>query len=852
MFGKLLSVLVLLALIASVEAEVLDVPDDYETIQGAINAARNGDEVRVAEGEYTENVDFDGKGITLTGDPEDPSTRIIDGDEDGSVVVFNSNEMRGSIIEGFTLRNGRAEGHGGGGIYCNGTRPEIRNLIIEECTGDRGGGILCWGGSPLINDVVVRNCTAAGHGGGICFSENANPILNRAEVYENRSENNGGGIASYSRGEPLLADVIVRDNSARAHGGGIYILTLSELTNVTIFRNSAGGHGGGVYASGNADFENCVIDSNSSANCGGGLCFDSGRPVFDRVQITNNSAGELGGGMIFAGADPQMNFITVSGNIAEDNGGALYLSDRAEVVISNSITWNNTPQEIYFHDRDNTITIDYCDIEGGQDEIEANDGDVNWGEGNIDSDPLFAGPEEGDFHLTWENYPEEETKSPCIDAADPDEEPDTDETRADMGAYPFLQMFPEIVVEPEAVDFGGVLVDQSEDVNVVFRNSGRAELSVTSITLEQEDDLFSIVEGGEAVEIEVDGEHVLRLRFAPENVGDQVAQVVIECNDPENERLDIEVSGYGNFAPRVIGSIPDIVIREDSEWQEVADLDTIFSDSEGEQLGFEISNAAEEIFFWINNDSILSVSAEDNFFTENPQEITLTARDPFDETESLSFNVTVRPVNDPPTAFHLIAPRDRTILEESIVTFDWSSSSDVDSEDFFYLFSLDFETGEIDTTLTWEVNHRQSLKVLNLAVIRESFNIVNDFTATWWVEARDEEFIVESDERWSVVIPYNSVNEWWSTPPTEFRLGQNHPNPFNAFTRIPFSVPRPAFVSLDIYNLSGRLVLNLVADDLNIGNYEIDWNAGGVESGVYLLEMKSGGFRSLRRVVLIK
>jgi hypothetical protein len=88
--------------------------------------------------------------------------------------------------------------------------------------------------------------------------------------------------------------------------------------------------------------------------------------------------------------------------------------------------WNDSPQEIYIIDA-SSITATYSDIQGG------------WtGTDNIDDDPLFVDPANGDFHLTWANFPiPDSTMSPCIDAGDPASPLDPDGTIADMGAYYF-------------------------------------------------------------------------------------------------------------------------------------------------------------------------------------------------------------------------------------------------------------------------------------------------------------------------------------------------------------------------------------------------------------------------------
>ena len=79
------------------------------------------------------------------------------------------------------------------------------------------------------------------------------------------------------------------------------------------------------------------------------------------------------------------------------------------------------------------ISFTFTDYEGGRDNINDLYHLLQWGEGNIDEDPLFVNADEGDYHLTED--------SPCIDAGDPESPEDLDDTRVDMGAYPFLRFF---------------------------------------------------------------------------------------------------------------------------------------------------------------------------------------------------------------------------------------------------------------------------------------------------------------------------------------------------------------------------------------------------------------------------
>jgi hypothetical protein len=118
---------------------------------------------------------------------------------------------------------------------------------------------------------------------------------------------------------------------------------------------------------------------------------------------------------------------TIAYNNCPNNGGGVYLwRGVATDTFENNIIWGNIAYaDSQMYSTGQPSVIIYNNIQGGF-----------AGEGNIDSDPLFAGPD--DFHLTWANFPlEDSTKSPCIDTGNPSSPADSDGTRADMGALFF-------------------------------------------------------------------------------------------------------------------------------------------------------------------------------------------------------------------------------------------------------------------------------------------------------------------------------------------------------------------------------------------------------------------------------
>jgi len=90
--------------------------------------------------------------------------------------------------------------------------------------------------------------------------------------------------------------------------------------------------------------------------------------------------------------------------------------------------------------------------------------------------------------------------------------------------------------------------------------------------------------------------------------------------------------------------------------------------------------------------------------------------------------------------------------------------------------------------------------------------------------------------------------------PQNFKLYQPYPNPFNPTITIRFNIPveslRPT--SLQIFNITGRLIEELVNGELAVGEHEIVWNANNYPSSVYFVRLESGEFVENQKVVLLK
>ncbi len=316
--------------------QVLIVPDDYPTIQSAINAAYGGDTVLVKPGVYIENLNFNGKNILITSlitptrDTGYISQTIIDGNAQGPVITINNNESN-ATIRGFTVINGFSS-HGAG-IRCSHVSVRLYDLIItnNHATGTSyagGGGIAIGYSDVIIKNVKVLNNTGYDYGGGIKIRYYCNVSIDSSEI----------------RGNMLTA--------TRVHGkgGGIYIDYFSKI-----------------------EISNTLITNNITSFWGGGIaCASQGTVILKNVTIANNTA--------FYG------------------GGALYFCyDNSKAIVGNSIFFDNYPNEVFFDTgMFNSLSVFHSDVEGGYQSIYV-DGDdtLNWLDKNINMMPWF----DPDYHL---------------------------------------------------------------------------------------------------------------------------------------------------------------------------------------------------------------------------------------------------------------------------------------------------------------------------------------------------------------------------------------------------------------------------------------------------------------------
>ncbi|MCA9295521.1 MAG: hypothetical protein KC983_03370 [Phycisphaerales bacterium] len=358
----------------------LQVPGPLElTIQEAIDIAEtlNATELVVAPGTYVENINFGGRALTLRS-AMGPEVTIIDGDAADQVITCVTGEGPGTVIDGFTIRNGLATSGApndrGAGLYMNQSSPTVMNCIFEDNTATNGGAFYCNGSAPTLINCVFRN----NHGisGGGYYSNNANLTLQGCEFDGNISTARGGG-GLHVDGNSLISGCQFTDNTSVTYGGGLVIDNGANITvEFCVFDNNFSGDDGSNGRGGAIELHNssataatltarhCLFMNNSSSQSGGALYGLSPLTVQQCTFYGNSTgvgtAGVLGGGVLHS--------------------------------LVNNIAWNNGNTPI-----GSSVNATYNCIEGGQ-----------TGVGNIGLAPMFVDAANGNFRLL--------AGSPCIDA----------------------------------------------------------------------------------------------------------------------------------------------------------------------------------------------------------------------------------------------------------------------------------------------------------------------------------------------------------------------------------------------------------------------------------------------------
>ncbi|GAB5410871.1 MAG: hypothetical protein BalsKO_32360 [Balneolaceae bacterium] len=207
-------------------------------------------------------------------------------------------------------------------------------------------------------------------------------------------------------------------------------------------------------------------------------------------------------------------------------------------------------------------------------------------------------------------------------------------------------------------------------------------------------------------------------------------------------------------------------------------------------------------------------------------------------------------VPNPPSEFELLYPSDKEdTLTATPAWFSWQEAEDdIDNSDsLIYTFELssdaDFSSKldsaiiKGDTTYSTSINLIQGEYYWRVSV-KNSNGLV-----TWGSRTDSAPF------KFTIVQATSNEDE---ESPFSFGLNQNYPNPFNPSTSFSYSIPSSSFVNLEIFNMLGQKVFTLVDKQQSAGVHNVQFDASGLTSGIYLYRISAGGFSQTRKMTLMK
>jgi hypothetical protein len=343
--------------VRSASATTLFVPKDFPNIQAAIDAAKNGDQITVADGTYTgpgnKDIRLRGKAILVTSESGAESCTIDVGGR-GRGFIFDAGEGADTVVSGFTIINANPQ---------------------DNSYSRSGGAIICFNSYPTLDHLILRDNIAYDGGGIFIQAPESGPehsmMLSNIEFYQNTAERQGSALrgCGFSVSITMLNCVMIGNHALLADTIGLY------------------------HA--DAKLQNVLVADNTSDKSNPGVSIDWCSVTMEHVTLVNNSIEKY------------------------DYHGALSLGYTSYVNLKDSIIWGNSHCNIGFsREWSHTMTLDisYSLLEGGVDSIcEVDIGTVHKGRGIIDANPLFVKGPLSQYYLSQTAAGQSKT-SPAVDA----------------------------------------------------------------------------------------------------------------------------------------------------------------------------------------------------------------------------------------------------------------------------------------------------------------------------------------------------------------------------------------------------------------------------------------------------
>lgn len=887
-------------------AEILNVPNTYQTIQAGINAALTGDTVLVEPGTYPENINYNGKNIIVASlyltnpDTAIISQTIIDGGFLGSVVKFENDEDSTAVLQGFTLTNGFTMG-GGGGIMCNSTSsPTLKNLRIISNIGGVGGGLFCFGAtSPHLVEVIFENNSALNSGGGIYCENNAEISLERVIISANASNQDGGGIYLKNNVRANLSDVTIDGNNSVSFGGGLYcaISCTLNLENVMIMLNECeqdgggiylydscevtllqdtlisniAGSGGGIYCEKNSNLtvSSSLIEDNVVDFYGGGVYVQESNSIFNGCSLQRNSA--MDGGGIYYETNATLNFSNgiISGNNAENWGGGIYC-DESNTILTGTRVQNNSASLGGGIFSGSNITSTFTDVTISGNKASTNGGGISLLESTLDFESVqihsnqalesgggihldismvnFSTQNLSNIYLNYAGFSGNDLYASNSELIAVLVDTFTVKNPTDYQAYPYNNFAYNILngkVQPVEADL--YVSPEGTDANSGLSADEALKTIAFALTKISADSLHPhtiYLAGGEYSPSK-------NSQIFPLNMAEHVSLIgdsAINVPNGEGESSILNAEGESNVI--IFNQDPGI----DLKYLEI-------TGGSAEYGGGIYCRKSSPQLFRVTIFGNSAIYGGGIYATLNSQ--------PF----LLNTTITDNSVDEGGAIY---CSKANPILINSIL---WENSP----QEIFFEQSIDTSSilisySDIMDSLGGIVtNNSGSVEWLegNISADPKFFNplegdfTLKDETSPCVDTGIHDQFLYYNQGLDSIYIPELSIRG--ENPDMgafefplinglankkgilkSFALYQNYPNPFNPKTKIKFNLPKQEKVRIEVFNTLGQKIITLVDKTYRAGQHEIDFNGDSISSGVYFYRIEAGNFHDVKKMTILK
>jgi predicted outer membrane repeat protein len=350
---------------------------DFPTIQAALDAATDGDEIELSSGVFSgagnRDLDFQGKVLALRSASGDPATCTLNCEGSEAAphrgLRFHSGETSASLVDGITITNGFMAGEPlGGAIVCeSASSPSIVSCVFS---GNQGSAVVCTDACASVFTDCVFVGNAGGEGGAIrCDSSFL--VINGCRFQENTANWNGGAFHGHASQARFSNCVFVGNTSAIS--GAVHLIFGQEY-----------------------EFTGCRFTENSAGETGALMVFYC-RATISGCTFERNTASSMSGGAISSGkmSYTYLRSCTFWGNGAP--GGTLFLGELESKLDNCVVAFGTSGPALAANGR---VTLSCCDLYGnpGGDWIGPLAGQLG-AHGNIAQDPLFCEAENGDFTI---------------------------------------------------------------------------------------------------------------------------------------------------------------------------------------------------------------------------------------------------------------------------------------------------------------------------------------------------------------------------------------------------------------------------------------------------------------------